>query len=567
MPAERYVTVAAFADDVRRHLDSVPVLARPDTLGYRVRKFMSRNAVPVAAASAVLVAVIVGAGVAVWQARLARAEASRADQTKNFALSFFQSADTDHGTGATTSAVDLLVDAERRVDTELKDKPAIAAELMRAIAESLAAQNKAQQASELLRRTIALSTATFGLDDPRTLGAEGLLGSTLIDLGRIDEAQALLVDTVVRARRVGARRELVLALTNLGTVQVAKDQVEEGIANTKAAAEMSDTAEFGNDKALASHAWLAYAYALNQASRRGILAAARRAIELDQAQSGGRVTGTSLQARGYYAAGLTQEDRDREALAEFEHLLADASGFYGPNHREVALIANQLGMVRLGAGYPDLAAEAYRRALEIDRHAESANPLAEAIENFNLGKALFAGAHWAEALAAFDRAIAILRSGPASSRQLLWQAEMRRGAALVRLGRADDAERAFAELGAQPLDPNLRAFVQDELAGLRTLQGRHREAIGLAREALAAFVKKLGPRGRAGAQMQLGAALLAAGQAGEAIAPLREALALHKEHELGVPPEQTEIAALLARAEQAVSAPVPSGSAASRSSR
>ena len=42
-PAQRYPTVAAFEDDLRRYLRHEPVLARPDSLGYRARKFVRRN--------------------------------------------------------------------------------------------------------------------------------------------------------------------------------------------------------------------------------------------------------------------------------------------------------------------------------------------------------------------------------------------------------------------------------------------------------------------------------------------------------------------------------------------
>jgi eukaryotic-like serine/threonine-protein kinase len=42
-PVERYVIVAAFADDVRRHLAGQPVSARPDSLLYRTSRFVTRN--------------------------------------------------------------------------------------------------------------------------------------------------------------------------------------------------------------------------------------------------------------------------------------------------------------------------------------------------------------------------------------------------------------------------------------------------------------------------------------------------------------------------------------------
>src|SRR5438874_4371927 len=60
VPARRYQTVDQFADDIRRHLESRPVLARKDTIGYRTRKFARRNRVAVAAAFLILVSLIGG---------------------------------------------------------------------------------------------------------------------------------------------------------------------------------------------------------------------------------------------------------------------------------------------------------------------------------------------------------------------------------------------------------------------------------------------------------------------------------------------------------------------------
>ena len=57
-PAERYSSVAAFADDLRRHLRHEPISARPDTITYRVGKFVRRNRVGVIVAAATLSLVI-----------------------------------------------------------------------------------------------------------------------------------------------------------------------------------------------------------------------------------------------------------------------------------------------------------------------------------------------------------------------------------------------------------------------------------------------------------------------------------------------------------------------------
>ncbi|HEY6384803.1 MAG TPA: serine/threonine-protein kinase [Candidatus Acidoferrum sp.] len=57
-PAERYSSVTAFGDDLRRYLKHEPISARPDNLGYRATKFVRRNRTVVTLTTAAIVLVI-----------------------------------------------------------------------------------------------------------------------------------------------------------------------------------------------------------------------------------------------------------------------------------------------------------------------------------------------------------------------------------------------------------------------------------------------------------------------------------------------------------------------------
>ncbi|MCA9291091.1 MAG: protein kinase, partial [Phycisphaerales bacterium] len=57
-PARRYQSAEALAEDLRRHLESQPILARPPTIGYALAKFSRRYRSLVAAAAAVAVALV-----------------------------------------------------------------------------------------------------------------------------------------------------------------------------------------------------------------------------------------------------------------------------------------------------------------------------------------------------------------------------------------------------------------------------------------------------------------------------------------------------------------------------
>jgi len=71
-PAERYGSVAAFADDLRRYLQHRPIRVRPDSIRYRAAKFVRRNRTAVALAALTLVAVAAGVVGTMMQARTAR---------------------------------------------------------------------------------------------------------------------------------------------------------------------------------------------------------------------------------------------------------------------------------------------------------------------------------------------------------------------------------------------------------------------------------------------------------------------------------------------------------------
>jgi non-specific serine/threonine protein kinase/serine/threonine-protein kinase len=79
-PSRRYRTVEAFAADLNRYLLQLPVLARPDSLLYRIGKFVKRRRAIVAVAAIAFVAITVAA-FAVWHGyAVARTQAAIAER-------------------------------------------------------------------------------------------------------------------------------------------------------------------------------------------------------------------------------------------------------------------------------------------------------------------------------------------------------------------------------------------------------------------------------------------------------------------------------------------------------
>jgi len=82
-PQRRYVSVEQFAQDIRRHLEHLPVIAHKDTFGYKSSKFITRHKVGVAAAVLVTLALLSATAITLRQARIARAERARAERRFN----------------------------------------------------------------------------------------------------------------------------------------------------------------------------------------------------------------------------------------------------------------------------------------------------------------------------------------------------------------------------------------------------------------------------------------------------------------------------------------------------
>ncbi|HYV65563.1 MAG TPA: serine/threonine-protein kinase, partial [Myxococcales bacterium] len=136
-PTERYATVTALETDLRNHLAGRPVSARVDDRWYRARKFVVRNRAAVAAAAAIGLTLVAGAGIALWQASIARAEARRAQEINRFVLSLFRSANPSESLDSGVRAVDLLKQAQRRIESELAGRPDLQAELLATVGSSL----------------------------------------------------------------------------------------------------------------------------------------------------------------------------------------------------------------------------------------------------------------------------------------------------------------------------------------------------------------------------------------------------------------------------------------------
>lgn len=108
-PQRRYTSAAQLADDIGRHLNDEPVIARPDRALYRATKFVRRNRGAVTVAALVTLALTTALGLAVWQTSRAEAQRALAETGRQEAMEQKAAADAqrERAQSATGAAIRL----------------------------------------------------------------------------------------------------------------------------------------------------------------------------------------------------------------------------------------------------------------------------------------------------------------------------------------------------------------------------------------------------------------------------------------------------------------------------
>jgi len=430
LPGERYPTVAALAEDLTRHLEGQPILARPVSAWSRTRKFVLRNRGKVTAAAAATLAVLGASGVALWQASVAARQRDRA------------LVQLERAEGAVTLA-DVLIGRVARADERLT----LSELLERSEALTLRELSGRPEQQAVVLNALGSHYHTLG-DDSRAVpllrrGAELLRGSADVSLrAEVECNLALALATSAPAELDGAKRTIAGWLEREGLEPLSAIRCEQYAAQI---AQWTDDAP-------------------------GALLHARRAEAL--LSSLPRPTPTleaDVRAElgyGLFLNGLNDEADDQYARS--------VQLFRRQGHEDspaMIAILNNWGLAAVGTGDPGrwlgLLEEALRLA---SRRAES--PPTFAVNNH--AAALFLLGRYPEAREEAERAVQVARAvsdGATVVAGLAMQA-----AALAEQGELDRAERLLAEAvaGAEGLPPGNFASVSLALrrARLALLRGR-----------------------------------------------------------------------------------------------
>jgi eukaryotic-like serine/threonine-protein kinase len=82
-PERRYSSAEGLATDLRHHLEHLPVIARRNTLKYRLSTFVARHTSAVAASALLMIALVAATFISLHEAQVARTERARAERRFN----------------------------------------------------------------------------------------------------------------------------------------------------------------------------------------------------------------------------------------------------------------------------------------------------------------------------------------------------------------------------------------------------------------------------------------------------------------------------------------------------
>jgi serine/threonine protein kinase/tetratricopeptide (TPR) repeat protein len=494
----RYASVEQFSEDIRRHLEGLPVIARKDTFNYRAGKFITRNKVAVAVALAFMLLSAAAIVVVVQQSVRAARERDKAKQVSAFLAEIFKVSDPGESRGNSVTAREILDQGAQRIDKELSGQPEVQATLMATIGEVYERLGLYDSAAPLLEKSLDTRVALFGRNHADV--AESLLSLAILQYDRSNyaEAEPLYRESLtIRQRLFGSEHPAVAtSLNGLGTLLEATNKYEEAEAAWREALRMRRKL-FGNDshevaESLDNLGWLLYNKGEYEEAERLL----REALEIHRTAYGDDhpLVASDLNYLAFVAGTRGHAEQEQEAL--FREALRIRRKVYGNSHPWVAESLNNLAWLMNQQGKPAEAEALYRESLDIRRRLLGNNSQEVGQGLNNLAKTLMQRNAYGEAEPLVREALAIYT-------------------------------RLFGEQSADT------AVVLQILATLLYEKGDYAAAESLFRQTLEIRRKKLPPGNPTISATLVGLGLLLSerGHAQEAEALLNEALALRR-HDL-----------------------------------
>ena len=480
-PQRRYRTVEALMRDVEHFLKGEPLEARPDTLGYRLGKFLRRNRGQVAAAVAAIAAGIVL--VSFYTVRLAAArdsavaEAARTQRVQRFMLNLLQGGDEAAGpmdTLRVVTIVDRGVQEARLLDVE----PAIQAALYSTLGGIYQKLGNLPRADSLLKSALGARRANAA-DSVNNLVA---LSDLRVDQANLPEAERLVQSALQIAERAlpAADPQIVKARVGLGRVLMEAGKYKDAATVLEETVQLYSTGRPDTLvlaeilRQLADTQFYSGDYAASDSLNRILLAMHKRiygerhpliAEDLIDLGATQQQRGEYVEAERYhrqaleitgefygtegprYASNLTMiaralvfQDRYDEAVKLLTRAVQVQEKSYGPMHPKVASALNELGSVSMQRNDFAEAEKDFRRVEDIYRKTYGEQHQNVAIALANRASVYMRAGENARAEPIFRDAIRRYNASLGPDHLNTGIARIKLGRTLVRQGRFAEAE-------------------------------------------------------------------------------------------------------------------------------
>ncbi|MEO6727197.1 MAG: serine/threonine-protein kinase [Blastocatellia bacterium] len=397
-PQRRYASAEQFSEDLRRHLDGLPVIAREDTFKYRTGKFVARNklAVVVAAVFALLLAGFLMTTL-VQSRRIARErdraqlERDKAERVSAFLADLFKVSDPSESKGNQVTARELLDKGAERINTELKDQPEVQATLMDVIGEVYIRLGLYDQAEKLLDQSLRTRRQLFGSEHGDVASVLASLSNLYHERGEYGRAEPLDREALAIRRKVYGNLHLSVgkSLHDLAiTLQITGKRDEAGMCWQESLAIKREL--YGAQSEQVAGDLVSYAsYLSDGGDNDGAEAALRDCIRILR-QHRAPENLDLMTAVNNLAIVLGRKKNYADAIPLHRELLETKRRIYGAQHPDVALTLNNLGNTLRLAGDLTEAEPIAREALAMRRKLLGENHPNTTLAAYNLGKVLIA---------------------------------------------------------------------------------------------------------------------------------------------------------------------------------
>ena len=499
-PGRRYASAAELGQDIGRYLDGLPVEARPATTGYRIRRFVARNRATVLGAAGALVALVLGFGVAVWQAQVAATERDRAEAARDqaqaaaaesqqaiaYLTDLFEGATPEEAQGDTLTVYDLVDRGRDRLDA-LSEQPELQARMAGVVGRVYKKLSEYDAADSLLQRAIAVQQPLAGRDNQKRLG---ILLHELAGLHweqeRLDTADSLVAESIRTLRAAGATSTEAFtdAIGLKANIALSRRQLQEADSLLQRAAQGIASMIAEIDTASDVRAGWMRDLAILQANRGGVQYRREQYAEAESTYRDALQTFQRLHdathpniIQTHSAIGLVLREQKQfdEAASFLETAVARGRDVFGPMHARMAMFYVNLGLVREEQEQYAVADSLFRLAMQIDRNTLGPDHPYIADDWNLLGNLYLSWERWQQAYDAFAEEIS--RREPLGPSPGLAIALYKQGRALVELERYNAAEARLLDARAvnnnvEAPDSLLAKDIRSQLETVYQAQGR-----------------------------------------------------------------------------------------------